>query len=189
MFLEQFEIGDGIVLTEVQPGDADELYRLVAQNRDHLRHWMPWADTTESVNDTLAFVESAQEQHADGRGFQCCIRLDGRIVGVVGHVNINRVHMKTELGYWISQEYQGRGIVTKAVRTLVDHAFSELSLNRVEIQAGEANVRSRAVAERLGFQLEGMLRESLRVNDHYVSHAVYGMLKRDWRSRKDEEER
>ena len=56
-------------------------------------------------------------------------------------------------------------------------------MNRVEIKSGEANVKSRAIAKRFGFKHEGNLREAEWVNDRYVDHAVYSMLKHDWQSR------
>ena len=65
---------------------------------------------------------------------------------------------------------------------LTDHAFSEWDLNRVAIYAGQGNSKSRAVAERLGFNFEGILRGAEWVNDRYVDLAVYSMLKRDWQS-------
>ena len=175
-----FDIGEGITLTKVQPEDAGELFALVVKNRGHLRDWMPWAETTTDVADTLEFVKRSQQQDADGRGFQCCIRAGNKIIGMVGHVDVNQTDRRTEIGYWIAQDYEGRGIVTRAVRTLVTHAFSELNLNRVEIQAGESNPRSRAIPERLGFKLEGTIREGEWVIDHYVSLAVYGLLRSEW---------
>jgi ribosomal-protein-serine acetyltransferase len=179
MVSERTDIGGGIVLTKVRPEDAAELFALVDRNREYLRAWMPWVDATKRVADILAFIERSGAQDAEGRGFQCCIRLDGRIVGVIGHVGIRAGDRKTELGYWVSEDHQGRGIVTRAVRALVEDAFSRLGLNRVEIQAGEENLRSRAVAERLGFRLEGILRETRWVGDRYVSHAVYSLLRSD----------
>lgn len=99
----------------------------------------------------------------------------------MGHVNVDRADRKTELGYWIAEDYQGRGIVTRAVRALIDHAFAVLNLNRVEIQAAQTNVRSRAIAEKLGFRLEGTLRQSEWADSRYLDHAVYGLLRAEWK--------
>ena len=84
------------------------------------------------------------------------------------------------IGYWLAETHQGRGLVTTACRALVDHAFSAWTLNRVEVRAAVDNLRSRAVPERLGFTLEGTIRQAEWVNDRYVDHAVYGMLAADW---------
>ena len=71
-------------------------------------------------------------------------------------------------------------MTTVETGSLTDYAFSEWNLNRVEISAGVENSRSRALAERLGFQLEGIARESAWVNGHFLDPARYAMLRRDW---------
>jgi ribosomal-protein-serine acetyltransferase len=76
---------------------------------------------------------------------------------------------------------EGRGLVTRACRALIDIAFDELGLHRVVIRAGVENVRSRAVPERLGFTYEGVAREEGRGSGGFYDLAVYGMLDREWR--------
>jgi ribosomal-protein-serine acetyltransferase len=83
---------------------------------------------------------------------------------------------KTGIGYWLAEEHQGRGLMTRAVQAVTDYAFDELELNRVEIQAGRDNRRSRAIPERLGFQQEGVLRDYERVGDRYLDIVVYALL-------------
>jgi len=68
----------------------------------------------------------------------------------------------------------------KACRSLVEYAFDEWHLNRVEIRCAVGNTKSRAIPERLGFKSEGILREAEWLYDHYVDHIIYGMLARDW---------
>jgi len=102
-------------------------------------------------------------------------------VGVIGFHDINHVHRFTSIGYWLSSDVQGRGIMTRACRALVQHALVDLGLNRVEIRAAVENCKSRAIPERLGFELEGAIRQAEWLHDHFVDHAVYGMLARDWR--------
>ena len=183
MAFDTLDIGDGIVLlTKVQPEDAEDVFALIDSNRDYLREWFPWVDPAKGVEATLDFIERSLKQDEEKNGFQCCIRLESNIIGVMGFVKVDQINKKTEIGYWIAPSCQGRGIITKAARALTDHAFAEWGLNRVAIYAGEANTKSRAVAERLGFKFEGVLREAERVNDRYVDLAVYSMLKRDWQS-------
>lgn len=180
MAFDKLDIDDGITLTRVHAEDAEEMFALVETCRDYLREWMSWVDSSKGVEDTLGFVDRSEKQYADDNGFQCCIRMEGSIVGGIGFVYVDRVHKRTELGYWIGEEYQGRGIATKAVRALTDHAFSEWNLNRVELLIGVENTRSRAVAERLRFKLEGICRERFWVNDHFRDGAIYAMVRREW---------
>lgn len=173
-------VDDDTTLAMVEMRDADELFALVDASRMHLREWLPWVDANVSVEETKAFIEAALKQHARGDGFQCCIRFKGKIVGIIGFHRVDTFHKHTEIGYWLAEEYQGRGIMTACCRALVDFAFRELQLHRVEIRAATENVRSRAIPERLGFTYEGTLRESEWVNDRFVDGAVYSMLDRDW---------
>ena len=85
----------------------------------------------------------------------------------------------TALGYWLGEEFQGRGLVTAACRRLVAHSFDVLRLHRVEIRCAVENHRSRAIPERLGFRLEGRFREAEWLYDHWVDHAVYALLTTD----------
>jgi len=90
------------------------------------------------------------------------------------------LNRKTELGYWLDPEHRGRGIVTRSTARLTDYAFTDQDCNRVVLHCAVGNVKSRAVAERLGFVQEGILREAEWLNDHYVDLVVYSMLKSQW---------
>jgi ribosomal-protein-serine acetyltransferase len=99
---------------------------------------------------------------------------------MVGVHRVDWANRKASIGYWLAGDAQGRGVMTEAVRAYVDHAFGIWKLNRVTIEAAVENARSRAVAERLGFREEGVLREVERVGERMVDHVVYAMLAADW---------
>lgn len=174
-------LSDDVRLVLLEPQHADALFRTVDENRAHLRPWLAWVDDTRSPDDTRAFIRHTQQQFGENRGFQTAIVAGGEVAGMIGHVGIRWDRRATSLGYWLAEEHQGRGIITRACRAYVEHAFGELGLNRVEIRAATGNARSRAVPERLGFQLEGVLRDAEWLYDHFVDHAVYGLLAREWR--------
>jgi len=88
-----------------------------------------------------------------------------------------------ELGYWLDAAMEGKGVVTQACRTMVRHAFEEHELHKVEISCATDNTRSRAVAERLGFIQEGILRQTDRLHDRYVDSVFYGLLVDEWNAR------
>ncbi len=178
MFIHQIDENTTLALVEMR--DADELFELVDASRMYLREWLPWVDSSVSVEDTKAFVHAAAQQYARGDGFQCCIRYRHKIVGIIGFHRVDRVHKHTEIGYWLAEEYQGRGIMTACCRSFVDFAFREYKLHRVEIRVAVENQKSRAIPERLGFTHEGTLHESEWIYDHFVDGAIYAMLARDW---------
>ena len=174
-------IDDHLSLRMLRLPDADELFAIVDANRERLREWLPWLDDNTTADDTRWFIQTTLDQCAADRGFVCAMLLDGAIVGVVGYNTIRRPSRIAELGYWLAAGATGRGLMTRSCRALIDYAFGELDLNKVEIRAAVGNRRSRAVPERLGFTQEGVLRQTEWLYDHLVDHVVYGLLRSEWR--------
>lgn len=158
--------------------DAPELYAVIDANRAHLARWMWWAD--QDFDSTLGFLESVRPDAERGYALQLVVVRDDRIVGMVGFHRIAWAHRSASLGYWLAAPEQGRGLMTTAVRALADHAFAVWDLNRLEIQVAVQNHRSRAIAQRLGFREEGLLREAWIVGDRLLDLVVYAMLAREW---------
>jgi ribosomal-protein-serine acetyltransferase len=99
---------------------------------------------------------------------------------MVGFHAVNWRDRSTTIGYWLAAGEQGRGVMTAAVRAMVDHGFGSMGLRRVVVTAAVHNERSRAIPQRLGFVQEGTLRQAVRVDDQYFDDAVYAMLAEDW---------
>ncbi len=177
----RIRVDEDIELRLIDEGDARSVFALTDRNRAYLRRWLPWVDGTRTVEDTAAFIERSREQARLGQGFQAVILLHGEIVGVIGFVYVDLENRRAEIGYWIGEAYQGRGIMTRACRALVDFAFASQGMNRVEIRADVENGRSRAIPERLGFVQEAVLRQAGWMYDHAIDLVMYAMLHRDWR--------
>ncbi len=175
----QLPLSGGQCLRLLDESDIEVLHELVVGNRDHLARWLPWA-SAQSLQDTAAFVARTRVQVAANDGFQVAIVEGAEMLGMVGFTGVSWRDRATAIGYWLAEPAQGRGTMTAAVARLVDHAFSTWGLHRVEIRAAVENVRSRALAERLGFSQEGILRECERIGERYVDQAVYGMLADGW---------
>lgn len=120
------------------------------------------------------------KEDADGNGFQCGIWYEGTLVGVIGLHEINHMHRKTSLGYYLDKQFECHGIMTQAVEALIKYCFEELDLNRIEISAAVNNEKSRAIPERLGFTREGMLRDNELLNGIYSSSYIYSLLKSEY---------
>jgi ribosomal-protein-serine acetyltransferase len=108
---------------------------------------------------------------------------EDRLAGVIGYDPIDWENRSTELGYWLGEEYQGKGLVTAACRALVEHAFGELGLNRVVISCATENEKSCAIPERLGFRREGIERQAEWLYDRFVDHVTYSALASEWPTR------
>jgi ribosomal-protein-serine acetyltransferase len=161
--------------------DADALFDQVDRNRPHLREWLVWVDDTRGVGEIRDFIGQSMEQFARDDGYQAGIFVKDRLAGAIGLHYVNRHNLSTEIGYWLAKGYNGQGIMTAAVRAVTSHAFTTWNLNRVEIRAAAGNHRSRAIAERLGFTLEGVLRQAHNIYGELHDLAIYGMLRIDWK--------
>jgi len=152
----------------------------VEVNRAYLRRWLPWVDAQRSPADTRSFIAQSRKAERSGTGCVALILHAGEPCGTVGFNKIDAANRSCEVGYWIREDRQGRGIVTRSVAALVRHAFEALDLNRVDLQAGVGNARSRRVPERLGFREIGVLPDAEWLYDHYVDGALYVLLRREW---------
>lgn len=159
---------------------AEDLFALTDENRAHLRQWLPWLDDNKTISGTQKFIKSAVEQFSKNNGFKTGIWFKNRLAGIINYHCIDWINKTTSIGYWLGASYQGNGLVTKACRYLVNHAFIELKLNRIEIRCAAGNKKSRAIPEKLGFIQEGIIRQAEWLYDHFVDHIVYGILASDW---------
>ncbi len=176
----RLRVADRIELRQIAEDDAEELTTLIEHNRSYLKEWLPWLDNSTGIHDTARFIGRSIEQAEDDNGFTFGIVCNGGLAGVIGQHYLDSMNRRTELGYWIDASHQGRGIVTQATARLTDYSFVEQDCNRVILHCAAGNTKSRAVAERLGFVQEGILREAEWLYDHYVDLVVYSMLKRVW---------
>lgn len=176
------------LLKQLELADAEELFRLTDANRSYLKQWLPWLDYTKRVEDTAQFIRMTINQHSNNQGIHYGIWYKGRLAGTIGVHNIDWINKKTAIGYWLGEQFQGRGLMTNAVSAYMEHLiFTSWGLEKVTIQAATENDRSRAIPERLGFHLEGVLRRNEFLYDRFVDHAVYSLLRSEWeeaRSRK-----
>lgn len=175
-----YTLDNGLQLELIAPRHAEALFALVDANRRHLRRWHPWVDTTRSPADSKNAIDGMRCAHFETGCFHTVIRQRGALVGMAGFNDINPSNRYGALGYWLAEDAQGQGIMTRVCRVFIDHGFEVLELNRIEIRCAEANHRSRAVAERLGFSLDGVLRDREWLCDRFVNHAIYGLHADAW---------
>ena len=173
----RFELGDDVELREWAQSDAVEAFAEIDQNRERLRDWLPWVDRTHSPEDVRAFIQRCEASEGQQRSFG--IYVDGVLAGNVGlTLDLDNAG---EIGYWIAGAFEGRGLITRASRELMRHAFEDAGLRRIQLTAGVENERSRAVADRLGMTQEGVLRQAGRIReDRYVDLVMYSILREEW---------
>jgi RimJ/RimL family protein N-acetyltransferase len=146
-----------LVVRCARPGDGEAINAAVAETFDELHRWMPWCRAMPTLEESEEF---SRQMHAkflsrEDFGFRFFERSSGSFAGsIVLHPRGWEVP-KFEIGYWCRARFVGRGYVSEAVRALVDFAGGRLGAKRIEIRCDERNERSRRVAERCGFVLEG----------------------------------
>lgn len=170
---------DSAYLRLVDEGDADPIHEAVQRNRERLAVWMPWA-AHQQIEGTREFVQASRRQWSANAGFQAVIVQHGAIVGVTGYGRVDWSNRSASIGYWIDAGAEGQGLVTRAVRALITHAFTVWELHRLEIRAATENLRSQAVSQRLGLTREGVLRQAEKIGDRYVDHVVFSVLAPEW---------
>jgi ribosomal-protein-serine acetyltransferase len=173
-----------------EPQDAPQLFSLVDKNRVSLGEFLPWVPDTKHIGDSQRFIEAAAEKYQKNSSFDCGIwlveNLNPKLVGSAGLHPIDWHNKSTAIGYWLGAQWRGNGFITESVKILLNHAFSVLELNRVEIRCSAQNVKSQKIPESLKFQREGVLRQVQLVNNTYHNHVVYSMLKSEWIHLKNE---
>lgn len=146
-------LGGDAELRQLTIQDAPALFKLTIRNRERLRRWMGWVDFVRSEDDTRAFIRDSLRRFRSGRSLQMGIWWQGVLVGTIGLIRVGSAEPEAEIGYWIDEEAEGRGLVTRATRRLTQYAFDRWQVPRVRIRVEPENTRSRAIPERLGFRL------------------------------------
>jgi ribosomal-protein-serine acetyltransferase len=143
---------------------APDVNEAVRESFTQLHQWMHWATQISTLEETAALLGEARADYLSGSGFSFIthLRADGAFIGIPALFNIDWTVPKLEIGYWLRTGFEGRGLMTEAVRALVDLACQTLEMRRIEIRTDPCNKSSAAIPERLGFVLEGILRSEQR---------------------------
>lgn len=177
----KYDISENTYLKLLDLNDAEELFELTVRSRDTLREWLLFVDNVKTVKDTERFIRSAMQQYADNNGLQAGIYYEGKLAGVIGYHQINKDHNWTSIGYWLGNDFVGKGLVTNSMKAFIDYAFDYLKVNRIEVRVAVGNIRSRTIPKILGFNEEGRLRDAEWLYDHYVDQVIYGLTAAEWK--------
>jgi ribosomal-protein-serine acetyltransferase len=176
-----YQIDKNLKLILSQQHQAEEITKVVLENLEQLKLWMPWAKDDYSIDSAREFIKFNLTEYAKSGSFSASIILEETFVGGVGFHNLDLKNKSAHVGYWLAKEAQGKGIMTRCCRVLLNYLFDDLGLNRVQINCNIENVKSRAIPERLGFKLEGIHRQVEWLNEEFRDWAIYAMLAEEWR--------
>lgn len=167
------EVTEDITLRHIREEDGNEIFRIIDSYRKEMRTWLPFVDKTLKPEDSCSFA--AQAENSDEESF--AILFKEAFAGIIGFKNTDWNNFSTEIGYWLSPEFQKMGIMTKCVKMLCQYAFNDLGLHRIVIRCAQGNVPSRLIPIRLGFSLEGMEKDGeLLCDGQYTDIEVYAKI-------------
>ena len=162
--------------------DAQDLFSLIDSNRAFLRPWLGWLDSTVSTESSRRFIASCIA-HAEAKtGFTFGLFLNDRLMGMMSLDAITKTSNSTysaKMGYWIGQDYLGKGIVPLALHKLIAFGI-EQEINYFQIFCGTQNTSSQRVADKLMFKNVGNKQDAEWLYDHYVDHVIYAISSDEW---------
>lgn len=178
--MERLTINDNQFLERLSLKHIELVFNAIDQNRKFLRKWLPFVDFTVKIGDTEKFIRSILEKPVAIRDEVYVIWYKYEFAGLIGFKDADRINDKIEIGYWLIEKMTGKGIASEATRKMVNLAFRNMNMNRVQIKCGVGNDKSSAIPKRLGFVFEGIERNGERHNHDYIDLEIYSLLKREW---------
>ena len=158
--------------------DARDLATALSNKKiqDNLRDGLPYPYTEQDGKKFISAMLAANENDT----FAFAITVNGKVIGSIGAFRQGNIHRQTaELGYYIAEEYWGKGIMTEAVKQLCDYVFSNTDIIRIYAEPFAYNIGSCRVLEKAGFQYEGTLRSNALKNGNVFDMKMYSKLKTD----------
>ncbi len=199
------KIDEEIQLRNIHPDDAEALFDLLERNRTRLRPWIHPSSLPETAKATRLFTincllsyygnpfgssELAQYFHElesyfspANRPLDLGIWFRDELAGTIFMAGVSGSSTAIEFGYWITEEHEGKGIITRCISTLMDYAIDEMGILRFVIGCAANNQRSRAVPERLGYRLHVTQPNGEVVGEYVYDRTIYGIRSTGWRER------
>jgi ribosomal-protein-serine acetyltransferase len=167
-----------IKLKQLKHSDSKTIFETINKQREFLGVWLPFVEFTNELADTEKYVASIVNAPEYTFEHVFTIKKQNKFVGLVGFKATDRQNKKTEIGYWLSEQHQKQGIITKSVKRLCDFAFNEQGINRVQIKCAVNNIPSKNIPQKLGFKFEGIERQGeLLSGNIFTDLEIYSKLK------------
>ena len=165
---------DRVIVRPYHESDAQALFEAVAESRDHLRRWLPFADEHQTVEESRDWIihQIANWVLREDMNVGIWEAATNRYLGGSGFHPRNWETRYFEIGYWVRASAEGQGYITDAVKLQIDYVLNSLKATRVEIRCDERNVRSAEVARRLGFVQEARLRNEQLAPDGVLRNTL-----------------
>jgi len=174
-----------LILRNLKDKDLNDLVRNA--NNLNVSRYLSLVPYPYTKKDGKWFIEHCKKEarKRPRKNYELGIELkeEGILIGVIGLTGIDLFVKKVTLGYWLGENYWRKGIMSEAVRKVIDFAFNKLKLNRVEVGHYKENKGSKSIIVKMGFKKEGVFRKDARAKStgkFHDSH-FYGLLKTEWK--------
>lgn len=181
--LFSLDLGGGAHLRPLEPWQAAAFAEHVARSRAHLAPWVPFANRVVDVDSARQWLQRMADWQADDVGRCYGIWLDETLVGGTLFKDFDAEQGVCEIGVWLAPDVQGRGLINSTVTHMIDWAFRVRGMQRIEWRTDPKNLRSRAVAQRLGMTLDGTLRSSFIQDGARHDLEIWSLLAHEWTSK------
>lgn len=173
-------VTENILLRQIKLSDADDIFKTIDSQRAYLGKWLPFVAFTLKIEDTRQFILSILNVAPKDRDNTYIILYQDKFAGLIGFKSTDKHNKRTEIGYWLSEPYQKKGIMTLSVQSLIQLAFDEMDIHRIQIKCAVGNIPSKSIPLRLGFMYEGTERDGeLLMENQFTDIEVYSKLKTD----------
>ncbi len=175
------DIDELLDIKQVELQDAEVLFHVIDSQRNYLRKFLNWIDATQKVEDSQQYIQSCIQQTSRLQAIHFVIRHQQKIIGGISLYDWRQDTKIIHLGYWISENFSNQGIVSKCCKRLIDYAFFEIGIEKMQLYFIPENVASERVADKLGFKIEGFIRQSFMLNGSIKDQYLAGLLKEEYK--------
>lgn len=168
----------GLVLREFRDSDAEEFAKAARESVNTVGRWMSWCNASFSAQDALSWFQQCRVDLASEKAYEFGVfsQESGALLGGAGLNSINHHNLFCNLGYWVRESAQRKGVALRTVQALVQHAFQTMGMQRVEIVVASGNTPSEAVARKYGAQFECIARNRLQLHGVPVAALVFSII-------------
>jgi RimJ/RimL family protein N-acetyltransferase len=168
-----------LTLRSISADDVDAFYT-VYSNPEVMRYWStPPLPNRDAARDAITEIHEGFGRR-ELLKWGIALNLDDTLIGTVTLFHPDFTHRRVEIGYALGRAYWGKGYMQETLNAVLNFAFDELDLHRIEADVDPRNTASIRTLERLGFQREGYLRERWQVNGEVQDAVFFGLLRSDW---------
>ncbi|WLD93064.1 GNAT family N-acetyltransferase [Alkalihalobacillus sp. AL-G] len=168
-----------LILRKVTTEDLEDMYAY--GSNDKVSRYVTW-NTHRSLSDTKEFLDFVLQGYEDRKlavwGIE--YKENGRLIGTIDFVSWNPKQQHAEIGYVLSQDYWGKGIMTEAAKEIIKFGFEKMELTRIQARCFLENIGSERVMEKVGMSFEGIIRKGMRLNDEHQDLKLYSILKEEY---------